>query len=79
MVKEFLLPNWASAAESQINLSSGSRFDGFHDFGHGKAPAVCTAQRRVDQVNVVGHHDGGVQIIFRAVFVETTFENHVPS
>jgi hypothetical protein len=54
MVEEFLLPNRAFAIEPSVDPPCGWTFDGFYNLGQGVGRALLPANRRVDQVHVVG-------------------------
>jgi len=77
MVKELLLPNRAAALESQVDLPGGSTLNGFHDLGQAIAPAILAAARGIDQMHVIRHHDGSVQIEFVSVLSYTAFKNNI--
>ena len=78
MIEELLLPNWPSAREGHIDLSRRAAFDRFHDFGQ-TAPTIVAAERGVDQVHMIGHNNGGMQIKLASVFSDAAFENNVAS
>src|SRR5271169_246398 len=77
MIEELLLPNWASTLEGHIDLSRRAAFDGLHDLRQGVTPVVVAAERGVDQMHVIWHDDGGVQIKLGAVLFDAALENNV--
>jgi len=79
MIRKLLLPNWTRSIESYIDLPRSSAFDGLHNLRQAVAPAILPAQWRVNQMNMIRHNDGGMEIEFLCMLVQAALENNIPS
>jgi hypothetical protein len=77
MVEEFLLPNRAFAIEQSVDPPCGWTFDGIYNLGQRVGRALRAAKRTVDQVNVGGHNNRRMRVVFVAVLFQAAVENTV--
>ena len=78
MIKGFILPDWSFATEQPVNVACCGSFDHLQDLLYRIRPTLLVPQRCKQQMQMVGHNDGGVQIDAFAVLVNAVFKNQVP-
>ncbi|HUK25901.1 MAG TPA: hypothetical protein VLV49_15070 [Terriglobales bacterium] len=71
MIERFILPDAASTAEQPINVVSGPALDSAHDIGQAAGPILCIQQGGEDEMNVIGHDNGGMQVNSPAILLKT--------
>ena len=76
VIEGLCLPNFPLAAQGLVDAVRGGAFDGIHDLGE-RIDLSCGLidERREDQVNMVGHDDGDLEIELCAIVMQAGFEN----
>jgi hypothetical protein len=79
VVEGFFLPDWAAGTRELIHTAGRSAFEQLQNYGQRIRPAFFISQRRQQEVHVIWHYGGCVEVVAFAVIMQAVPEDGVPA